>query len=231
MPLSVRDGVIDLLASDQLRVAELLADPVEAIRPFDVFSALPPPVQARRLPRFLRQALDPQSEAAESVRGRGVPARPTSLCPRRSRVLPSRRSATIRRRPARLAMCRRLASPPASWSVRRCFRSSRSTIRPIRRRRPLPPLAEPAPAEPRPFRLSLRPLRRPSSICCVPSAVSRSSRRVLLRPAHCRAARSFCPPVSPPRWACRCKLRRRPLTPGPRRRRFLLPPPTRSSLP
>ncbi len=67
MPLSVRDRVIDLLASDQLRVAELLADPVEAIRPFDVFSALPPPVQARRLPRFIREALDPEPQAAESV--------------------------------------------------------------------------------------------------------------------------------------------------------------------
>ena len=67
MPLSVRDRVIDLLASDQLRVGELLADPVEAIRPFDVFSALPPPVEARRLPRFLRQALDPQLAQPDSV--------------------------------------------------------------------------------------------------------------------------------------------------------------------
>ena len=67
MPLSVRDRVIDLLVSDQLGVGALLADPVEAIRPFDVFSALPPPAEARRLPRFLRQALDSEAQPPDSL--------------------------------------------------------------------------------------------------------------------------------------------------------------------
>lgn len=57
MPLSVRDSVIDLVVGGQLTVGSLLADPVESIRPFDVFSALPPRAVGRSLPPALVRAL------------------------------------------------------------------------------------------------------------------------------------------------------------------------------